>query len=109
MKNICIVLLLIALANTNILAQQRPESSAKDARDATVKLEALVVEMKRLQKELDRMIKQLDEAMRELKDNKRLGNSEIQELMSDFNQAAASASRILRKIDESRKSVTAKP
>ena len=72
-------------------------------------MEALMAKLKRLKQDLEKLRQQVYEAIRDMKGDDRLSSSEIQDLMSDFNQAEALVSRIMKKMDKSRKAVTVKP
>ncbi len=52
--------------------------------------------------------KKLGEAMKSMEANGKLGNFEIQRLMSEFNQAETLASQVLKKREETKKSVVSK-
>jgi len=50
----------------------------------------------------------LDDAMKQLESQDRMGNFEIQRLMSDFNQAETLASSVMKKLDDTNTGVIGK-
>ena len=58
--------------------------------------------------QLRKCLDKLSETLKELEAQDKLGNFEIQDLMSQFNQAETLASSVLKKRDDTASSVTAK-
>jgi uncharacterized membrane-anchored protein YhcB (DUF1043 family) len=63
-------------------------------------LRAHFAQTRRLVDQMARVRNQLDDAMKDLQSQNRLGNFEIQRLMSAFNQAETLASNIQKKADD---------
>ena len=76
--------------------------------DEDTKLDALIAGTKEIQKELEWLRGELNQAMETMKEEER-GNFNVQEVMSDYNQMDRLASRLLKKLEEARRSVRKKP
>ena len=74
--------------------------------DATIK--AQLGAARRQSAQLRKVLQSLEEKTRDLEAKDRLGNFEIQDLMSQFNQAETLASSVIRKRDDTANAVIAK-
>jgi uncharacterized surface protein with fasciclin (FAS1) repeats len=75
-------------------------SQRNAAAGADAELKKVVADMKQKTQDLERLGQKFDDAMRALEKENRLGNSQIQELMSEYNSALYLHSRVLKKLDE---------
>jgi hypothetical protein len=57
-------------------------------------------DMRKTLNQLERVRKALEETMKELEDKDKLGNFEIQQLMSDYNQSETLASSVAKKLTD---------
>jgi DNA integrity scanning protein DisA with diadenylate cyclase activity len=76
------------------------DTSQHTGAGAEVELKKVVADMKQKTQDLERLGQKFDEAMRTLEKEDRLGNFQIQELMSDYNRALELHSRVLKTLNE---------
>lgn len=119
MKRLMFVLLLGMIFSAGVQAQKRPNPTGDGVLPANTAattdsspraaVRALLAGMKQAEDDLERLRKKFDEMLRRLKEKEDLDSFQIQELMSDYNQMETLASKVLKRLEEQRKGLTATP